>query len=103
MAAIKATPDDGASKVATLTWTSVTTSDTGAKVFIGNLVDVVVHVVGSGTAQMRGSNDGTNFVNIGSALAANSLNALAFVPAWIDFGTIASATVTIVLKGRREF
>lgn len=105
MATKTATPDDGNSKVASYTYTDVTTSDVGGKIYIGNLVDVVVHVysAGAGTAQLRGSNDGTNFINIGAALAANTLTALAYVPAWIDFNPIGAATVTITVKGRRVF
>lgn len=102
MAAIKGIRADNNDGTVSITWTSVTTSDTGAPVSIGDIRDPVVHVVGSGTAQMRGSNDGSNFVNMGSALAANSLNAVSPTVKYIDFSTIASATVTIVLHGKRQ-
>lgn len=91
--------DDGS---VSITWTAVTTADSGAPASIGDIDEPNVHVVGSGTAQMQGSNDGTNFVSIGSALAANSLNQLSVFPKYIQFSTIASATVTIVLHGKRK-
>lgn len=104
MAIIVPTPDDGNNReVAAWTWSAITVADTGAKAQVGNLVNAVVHIVGAGNAQMRGSNDGVNFVNIGAALAANSLNLLTFLPRFIDFNPIAAATVTIVLVGRRPF
>src|SRR5688572_11206048 len=102
MAVITPTFDDGNGDMRTITWAAITTADTGLKVNIEGLENMLVHVIGGGTAQMPGSNDGTNFVNIGPGLAANSLNAITTFPKYIDFGTIATDTVTIILSGRRN-
>lgn len=102
MAAIKGKRVDDDNGGVTITWAAVTTADTGAPVSVGDLVDVTVHVVGAGTAQMQGSNDASNFVSIGSALAANSLNTLSTLVKYIQFSTIATNTVTIVLFGRKR-
>jgi hypothetical protein len=86
----------------TITWASVTTSDTAEKVNLSDFeFNKTIHIVGSGTAQLRLSNDGTNFVNSGAALAANSINEKGSAAKWWDFSPIASATVTIVLAARK--
>jgi hypothetical protein len=102
MATVNGIRQDHEDGSCTITWTGVTTSDTGGEVRIVGLEDITIHVVGSGTAQLAGSNDGTNYVSIGSALAANSITQMAVHPIWISFTTIASATVTIILTARRR-
>ena len=79
-------------------------ADTGSKIHVGHLISGVVHVVsaGAGTAQLRGSNDGINFVNIGAVLAANTLTALAFIPRFLDINPVAGAATSVMLVGRRE-
>lgn len=103
MSIVLPTFDDGDGPIASVTWASMAAADTGAKAHIGGLVNAVAHVVsaGAGTAQLRGSNDGVNFVNIGAALAANTLTALAFIPRFIDINPAAAATVTVIVTGRR--
>lgn len=86
-----------------ITWTSITTADTGGRVDISELEDTkTIHVVGSGTAQVRLSNDGTNFVNSGSALAANSMNNISTQAKFLDINPVATATVTVILTANRR-
>lgn len=85
----------------TVTWTAVTTSDSGGPVDVSQYTEKTIHVVGSGNAQLQGSNDGTNFVSIGAALAANTLTQMTVNPRYLKFSTIAVATVTIILVARR--
>lgn len=101
MATIVATRVDGESFNATVTWTSVTTADIAGAVDVSDLVERTVHIVGSGTAQLQGSNNNSNWVDIGAALAANTLTQLDVNSRYIRFNPIASATVTIILHGKR--
>jgi hypothetical protein len=86
----------------TITWGPITTADVAEKVNLSDFeFNKTIHIVGTGTAQLRQSNDGTNFVNSGSALAANSMNEKPSASKWWDFNPIATATVTIVLTVRK--
>lgn len=86
----------------TITWTAITTADTGAAVQLNDISEIkCIHVVGGGTAQTRRSNDGTNFVNNGSALAANSINDQTTAAKWMDISVVATATVTVILTAKK--
>ena len=86
----------------TITWPSVTTADTAEKIDLSNFeLNKTIHIVGGGTAQLRQSNDGTNFVNKGAALTGNSMNEVPSAAKWWDFNPIATATVTIILTVRK--
>jgi hypothetical protein len=102
MAVITPTRVDGYFSTA-VTWTNITTADTGGNVQLDEHEDIkAVQVVGSGTAQLRASNDGTNFANVGSALAANSITAVTMPSKYINIGTVATATVTVILHVQRR-
>lgn len=101
MATIPGVRDDGPNATATITWTAITTSDSGGAVEVDELIERTIHVVGSGTAQLQGSNNNSNWVDIGAALGANSLSQMTVNPKYIRFNTIATATVTIILVGKR--
>lgn len=102
MATINGVRVDNADQSTTITWSDVTTSDSGGEVMIRDLEAITIHVVGGGTAQLQGSNNGTDYVSIGAALAANSLTQMSVHPEWIQFSTIATDTVDIILTGRRR-
>jgi hypothetical protein len=88
----------------TITWTNITTADTGAAVQLDEHEDVkAVQVTsgGAGTAQLRASNDGTNFANVGSALAVG-ITAVTMPSKYINIGTVATATVTVILHVQRR-
>lgn len=88
----------------TITWSTLTTSDTGAPIDISDLEDPkTIHVVGSGTAQMQRSNDGAVFVSWGSVLAANTINDQGVTAAkWLKISAVATATISVVLTARRR-
>lgn len=98
------------SGITTVTWSAITTADTGSAVETGNLENITIHVVGSGTAVLEGSNNNVNFVAVGAgAMAANSLNSvgpgatLSTVTArYLRIGTVATATVTVILQGLKK-
>lgn len=96
-------------KSVTITWTNITTADTGAQAFIGDLEFMTVQVTsgGAGTAQVRVSNDGTNFVGLTATLTigaaapeAVGIQTLAVQPQFIDISAVATATSTVILSGR---
>src|SRR6185369_17969629 len=91
-------------RMRTVTWTSITTADTGAKVDVSDLEDIkTFHVVGAGTAQLQRSNDGTNFVTDGAAMAANSVNDKGPTAVqWYSIGTVATNTVTVIMTAKRK-
>lgn len=98
------------SGVTSVTWPVITTADTGSSVEVGHLEDITIHVVGAGTAVLEGSNNNVNFVAVGAgAMAANSLNSVGpgatlstVSPRYLRIGTVAGATVTVVLQGKRR-
>ena len=110
MAVITPTRTEDLSLV-TITWASVTTADTGARVDVSDLTAKCVQVTsgGAGTAQIRASIDGTNFVGLTAALingtaapmpvgmAEFTLNSRA-----VDISAVAGATSTITLIGTKR-
>jgi len=89
----------------TITWAAVTTADTGAAIDIADLEDIntiQVTSAGAGTAQMRRSNDGTNFVNWGTPLAVGITDQAATATRRLDIGAVATATVTVTLCANRR-
>lgn len=100
MAVIKPVKTDNGNGVHIWTWTAITTADTGDAVESARYTEKTFHVIGAGNAQIQGSNDGTNYVAIGSAAAANSLTQIAVNPRFLNIGTVAAATVTIILVAR---
>jgi len=89
----------------TLTWSTMTTSDTGAAVDTQDLeATKSFHQIsgGAATAQLQHSNDGTNWVNLGSALAANSITEVATSARYIKISTVASATCSVILSAKRR-
>lgn len=87
---------------ATITWTAVGTADTGAAANVGDLGEIkCIHVVGAGTAQTRRSNDGTNFVANGAALAANTVTDQTTACKFIDISAVATAVVTVIMTAKK--
>ena len=89
-------------EIVIITWTSITTSDTGGPVDISGLDDITIHSVGSGTPQYAGSNNNSNFVSIGSAAAANSLTQIAVHPRYFSISAMTTNTATVILVGKRR-
>lgn len=90
----------------TITWGPITTADTGAPVNLSEFAEIKsVHVFasgGGGTAQMRRSNDGINFVNFGAAFAGDSVNDFTTACKFMDIGAVATATVTVILTASKK-
>ena len=95
----------------TYTWTNMAVGDTGAPVEISDLTSKFAQVTsgGAGTAQVRATADGTNFVALTAALAIGA-GAAAPVgifdfpinPRMIDISAVAVATVTVTLIGLKR-
>lgn len=98
-------------KTVLVTWTNVTTADTGAAAELGDLDELTFQVTsaGSGTAQLRISNDGVNFVGLTAVLALGTpapvVVGFAFPtpglsPRMWDISAVATATVTVTVEGK---
>ena len=110
MAVIQATRAESLLLV-TYTWASITTADTGAPVDVSDLTVKFVQVTsgGAGTAQIRASADGVNFVGLTAALAigaaapaAVGIFDLPTHPRMVDISAVAAATVTVTLIGSKR-
>lgn len=111
MGALNAKVDQSTSKTKAFIWT-LTTSDTGTAVDISDLECITVHNIGSGTAQIEVSNDGTNFVGLQANLAlppttgpmaANTIFSFpaGFNPRFMRVGTVAGASVVVIATGQK--
>lgn len=91
-------------------WTIVV-ADTGVAVDVSDLENMVLQVTsaGAGTAQIRASVDGTNFVGLTAALAIGAAAPapvglaqfpVGFVPKAIDVSAVATADCVITIIGQ---
>jgi len=90
---------------ATVTWSTITTSDTGAVIDTYDLEAAKsFHQItaGAATAQLQHSNDGTNWVSLGSAVAANTITEAVTSARYIKIGTVASATCSVIMTAKRR-
>lgn len=94
----------------TVTWTSVTTSDTGSSVFTGDMEDRTIHNIGTGTPQIGSSNDGAAFVGLTAAggpgtpavMVANTLVVHSVNSRFTNIVSNAAATTTVIMHGRQR-
>ncbi len=91
-------------KLRTITWASITTADTGAPVDVSELEDIrTFQIVGAGTAQIRRSLDGTNFVNDGAALATATVTDKGpTATKWYDVNPVTVNTATVIMVAKRK-
>jgi hypothetical protein len=90
---------------ATVTWSTITTSDTGGVIDTYDLEAAKsFHQVtaGAATAQLQHSNDNTNWVNLGSALAANTCADVTTSARYIKISAVASATCSVIMTAKRR-
>jgi hypothetical protein len=89
--------------IETITWT-LGASDTGNLVNVEMLREMTVQNIGSGTATLQFSQDGTHWVTYGgSALTTNTLTAITEGTYLFAQVSAVSAAQVVILAGRRKF